>query len=640
MERLSPLIKYLFLFILAIFIHSCKNKDSELEAALQFAGNNRRELEKVLLHYENEPLKLEAARFLIKNMPIHFSYKIPHHDKWETLKAKSVRDNHFTKEDSLEAFIYARQSDLTEKIFDSHVITSEYIINNIDFSFKIWRHREWNKHYSFEEFCESILPYRISNEPLQAWKEAYYNEFSPVLDSLYKGTDMLECCNALVRHITKHGFPNNYKIPAEPPVYDALFLLKNKVGGCKESTAFFAYMMRALGIPVNIDILFYADKLSQAHYWNSIRDKTGATIPFWLEKDIEDVHIKKGNNDDDIRPKWKIYRQTYSIKEKNELNLNGHFLSKILDNPILKDITADYYGKSTLILKPNIVEGQVFLTRHFLLPVDAANVEKGVAEFYNIGPDMIYSLYYDYQNKLHAVSFPFHFDGKSVRYFIPDESRIQLIKITRKTKLPQRIIKHLDNAIGLKIQDIKMPTSSTGNDLFEITDTIRTNYNNYTIKPSRRIRYIRCTAPKDCHLEIAELLFFQDLQMKDTISYRVLDEKPILSDKMHDNDPLSFYRSIEKNKSIIIDLQKEYDVKKLQFIPRNDDNFIRIGDEYELFYHIDKDWGWKSLGKKKAETNALYYKAPYNALLWLRNLTRGYEEQLFIYENEKQVFFR
>ena len=74
MERLSPLIKYLFLFILAIFIHSCKNKDSELEAALQFADNNRRELEKVLLHYENEPLKLEAARFLIKNMPIHFSY--------------------------------------------------------------------------------------------------------------------------------------------------------------------------------------------------------------------------------------------------------------------------------------------------------------------------------------------------------------------------------------------------------------------------------------------------------------------------------------------------------------------------------------------------------------------------------------
>ena len=61
--------------------------------------------------------------------------------------------------------------------------------------------------------------------------------------------------------------------------------------------------------------------------------------------------------------------------------------------------------KSTLILKPNIVEGQVFLTRHFLLPVDAANVEKGVAEFYNIGPDMIYSLYYNYQNKLHAVSF-------------------------------------------------------------------------------------------------------------------------------------------------------------------------------------------------------------------------------------------
>ncbi|MDR2438686.1 MAG: hypothetical protein LBE12_04860 [Planctomycetaceae bacterium] len=32
------------------------------------------ELEKVLNHYENEPLKLKAAQFLIANMPGHASY--------------------------------------------------------------------------------------------------------------------------------------------------------------------------------------------------------------------------------------------------------------------------------------------------------------------------------------------------------------------------------------------------------------------------------------------------------------------------------------------------------------------------------------------------------------------------------------
>ena len=56
--------------LLAVFLMACASSDSKrLEQALLFAGNNRGELEKVLSHYENNPEKLEAARFLIRNMP-------------------------------------------------------------------------------------------------------------------------------------------------------------------------------------------------------------------------------------------------------------------------------------------------------------------------------------------------------------------------------------------------------------------------------------------------------------------------------------------------------------------------------------------------------------------------------------------
>ena len=41
-------------------------------------------------------------------------------------------------------------------------------------------------------------------------------------------------------------------------------------------------------------------------------------------------------------------------------------------------------------------------------------------------------------------------------------------------------------------------------------------------------------------------------------------------------------------------------------MPRNDDNFVRIGDVYELFYHGGKD-GWISLGQKKATDTFLVY---------------------------------
>ena len=45
-----------------------------LEQALELAGSNRCELEKVLEHYADDSLKLEAAKFLIRNMPGHYSY--------------------------------------------------------------------------------------------------------------------------------------------------------------------------------------------------------------------------------------------------------------------------------------------------------------------------------------------------------------------------------------------------------------------------------------------------------------------------------------------------------------------------------------------------------------------------------------
>lgn len=43
--------------------------DEQLETALKMAGDNRAELENVLSYYRNDTLKLQAAAFLIRNMP-------------------------------------------------------------------------------------------------------------------------------------------------------------------------------------------------------------------------------------------------------------------------------------------------------------------------------------------------------------------------------------------------------------------------------------------------------------------------------------------------------------------------------------------------------------------------------------------
>ena len=60
---------FIIVFLLS-FLSSC---DSNLENSLEYAGENRNELEKVLEHFKDDPnpLKYEAAKFLIKNMPYH-----------------------------------------------------------------------------------------------------------------------------------------------------------------------------------------------------------------------------------------------------------------------------------------------------------------------------------------------------------------------------------------------------------------------------------------------------------------------------------------------------------------------------------------------------------------------------------------
>lgn len=66
-------------------------------------------------------------------------------------------------------------------------------------------------------------------------------------------------------------------------------------------------------------------------------------------------------------------------------------------------------------------------------------------------------------------------------------------------------------------------------------------------------------------------------------------------------------------------------------------NRITPSHDYELFY-FDREW--QSLGRKRAGADFLEYdRVPSNALLLLRDYTKGKEERIFVYENAKQVWW-
>ena len=85
------------------------------------------------------------------------------------------------------------------------------------------------------------------------------------------------------------------------------------------------------------------------------------------------------------------------------------------------------------------------------------------------------------------------------------------------------------------------------------------------------------------------------------------------------------------------DMKKAKKIQFLQFAPRNDDNAISPKDCYELFYWNDK---WISLGQKVASDFCIQFdNVPKDALLWLKDLTKGHEERPFTIKNGKQIWW-
>ena len=82
-------------------------------------------------------------------------------------------------------------------------------------------------------------------------------------------------------------------------------------------------------------------------------------------------------------------------------------------------------------------------------------------------------------------------------------------------------------------------------------------------------------------------MFYYDLAIssKAILGCPPVDGNPAHAmDKANDGDWLTFFFSEEANGTVTFDLQNPTWIRKILFVPRNDDNFITPGNSYELFY--------------------------------------------------------
>lgn len=629
---------FLFLLLGYLFYSCLSFEDRQLEYALIFAGDNRSELEKVLEHYASDPEKLESARFLIRNMPRYYGYEGWRLDSIQKVLAVAEQEQ-FVTDSAISKWIKVSPY-LLPKVYDAHVITSDYLIENIDLSFKVWKGSLWNRNLSFDDFCELILPYRIGDEPLSRWRTNYFKKYISSLDSFRNCVDPLVVCNVLAKELSEKEF--FYLTDFNMPRLSAMFLFNHRVGYCREMCDVAIYAMRACGIPVTTDMFVYSPEYQGSHQWNVVRDSAGHFYPFWIT-----WYEVAGNMKNDSRKKGKVYRECFGIQKEPIPGITNYGnIPTLFKNRFIKDVTDNYIDKNEITITVDVENQYIYLgvfSPKGWIPIDMARNSGGIAVFRNVEAGLIYQPLYSDGETYFAAGFPFLYASGEVNYFRPDTLRKEQVSLVRKMSLIKNVRAFLYRSIvGAEIEGCKDLSFDKPKLLLTLKDTLSSNYNEFVAQDTSKVRYIRYNSAPDQFIELAEIAFFEDVAGQKEIPVKVINKlKPLHPensiDKLNDKNILSFFESADTTCYILFDLGKLVSVRKILLCPRNDDNYVWRGDEYELFYN-DGIKGWISLGKQIAEGKTLYYKVPENTLFWLRDLTKGKEEQVFFCRDSRQCF--
>lgn len=646
-----------FLFLIAslllpLIIGSCKSNSEEifLLKSLDFAGENKLELENVLKHFEDDSLKFEAAKFLIRNMPFHnyheCDYKLLNSYYDELYELMYIGGMHVAS--ARDSLVNKHQTILNSRFNiknDAQNITAEFIINNIEHAFMAWENAPWKKDVDFSLFCREILPYRIGNEGFENWRPKYYDRFKPIIDSL-SITDPLTAIQAIYDSIIKEkwSFVNDTNLPHR----GALFLLDKRMGSCTEYSILMTNIMRSLAIPGGTDMILqnpaHADK---AHYWNYVTDKFNNKIDFTLYEKRPTPSVIGPPN----RLKGKVYRKNFEIqKESLRFLYPEEKIPSSLSSLLLSDVSNEYIDGVDLLfdVENNMSDGDLVYISVFnnnsWVPIDWTKVNTGKAKFINLDPGIVYLLTTHKNNTDVQIDFPVLITkDKKIVTLIPDFEKEHQVIITR--KYPLKHFHYVNMSIDGKFQASNDISFKNAFDLHTITKENRSPYDTIYIETENKYKFMRYYSPKGGYCNMAEIKFFSDDNKELTgsiigTSGSLHNNKLRTKFSVFDNDPLTFYEGKDYYENWVgIALEQPQKIKKIEYAFRNDDNYIRPNDEYELFFFSKE--GVKSLGSKiGTDIKELRFdNVPKNSLLWLRNNSRGVEERIFTYENDTQVWW-
>jgi hypothetical protein len=640
--------------LLLALMCSCRSS-GRLEQALALSGENRAELEKVLAHYSNDPgdcLKYKATCYLIENMPGHYTYTgadvDAYYHKLDSLFSLKDADYYH-----LNSSLKAIKTDYIQKkrAPDIQCIKASFLINHIDHAFDTQKY-PWSANLSFRDFCESVLPYRFLNEPVEDWIPLYSACIRHVTDSLIRaGASDSSACASVFQYVKDP--PTDVSLSFSPVLeYYPSGLLRVQTewsaGTCKELTLLGLYMMHSTGIPVAYDFTPQWANRSRTHSWSALV-LNGRTIPFQMKDHAQPFgqHLT-GNPGKYV----KVYRRTYGIQYENPVMQHmQEDVPSVFHDIHYKDVTHLYGPCTDLEVKLSTPLPVDRKTAYLMLydnqkwiPVHWAKIKRSKATFTKVRSiDFVFlTMCYD-GGEFYPASFPVRVNEKGEgKQLVPN--RETTVSVSLKRKHPNLNVMDIPDMVRNGIfQAACLPDFSDAVQLHVIDSVEDVVPHTVWIDVPDQFRYFRYLSADSGHVNMAEIEVYD--REGEKLSGKIIgtDEAKLRhadKTKLFDGNLLSYFKTKQPSGGWGgLDFMKKKSIGKIVYCPRNDENFIKEGDNYELFYY---EHGWKSLGQKTGtETGGelVFDHVPTNALLLLKNHSGGTEERPFTYENGQQVWY-
>ncbi len=507
--------------------------------------------------------------------------------------------------------------------------------------------KQWARHLTFDQFCEYLLPYKYAEyQRLDYWRDALNKKFYEAVNKV--APNDLDCQfayrpgtflnNDFITKIKIKLLLENSKLGLIPVHFNSQTIPRMSFGDCNDYALVNVAMMRSAGVPAVYEYTpQWGERASGRHGWSTVYNNNGFLLTPHIDKELGAVFFP-------TRKLPKIFRQQYAVvPEREEYVQNAEFVYSDFVQ-FEKDVTAEYLPTTDLEIPVNtkgLADKYAYIAvsnfRDWNI-VDFGIIKGKKAYFKDMGRDIAY-LVMGYDGKeLVAITDPFILESNgNIRSLKPDKTHLDTLTLWRKyprntntTSMEKRILKG-------KVQASNDSLFTTSTTFYEVKDLYYPDL--IPIASDSAYRFWRYLGAPKSYSNIAEVQFYKD-GVDSMLMGKIYGAAGVNHADAFDGDWLTYYRSTNKWAPawIGMDFGDTVRIDKVRLVPRSDDNGIHYGDTYELNYYADGQWN--SRGQQEAKERFLVFDSvPRNSLLLLKNLSRGKEERIFIYENGKQVWW-